>query len=281
MKQRLIAVQNATRVMSAFFLGPHQKSKSNYIEISADELCPCSNHKKSHKRLIYGECCKKRRTVRWERDIYTGELFRSMIIRGPDIIKSCLQFDEMRNQEPERAEFMKKARKPDIQNIKKNVLFPLLQLRICDPCYFYCICIGTDFIPNEWRYILDKKERMLRKQEWNDAIEVYIKYRYQMDYYEIMMDDRPPRRIRRWLRIGRYGTLERQRCLNCGKREKYESEFKLCKQCEIGKYCSRKCQKMHWVKHKQDCQVNNVRPQTIPNGEICRQAINMMPVYKR
>eukprot|EP01084_Bolivina_argentea_P272978 464899_1 len=123
----------------------------------------------------------------------------------------------------------------------------------------YRTLIMTD--PVYWRYIWPKQERKIRKQEWNTA--VYIKTKHMSDYYEIRIDKRSGKQIKLLNKMGLYGTLEKQKCLNCNKSEKKEFEYKVCKQCEIAKYCSRKCQKINWTIHRSSCKLGNVKPQTI------------------
>ena len=42
--------------------------------------------------------------------------------------------------------------------------------------------------------------------------------------------------------------------IGCEKLESKTGEFKLCTQCRVAYYCSRKCQKQHWKReHKQFC----------------------------
>lgn len=258
------------------------RSMLNDDEININELCPCSVHKSKRKRRRYGDCCKKRHEQIWRRDSKTGELYKSIIITDPDAVNNAIKYRKMKQKERGRKKltgpyFTHSNGRPmtveDFKSGKISLFMPLLHLRICDPCYFYCITEGVDFYPNEWKYILDKQERMIRKKEWNDSIEIYIKHRKQSKHHEIRNDVRKRNKIRKLHRIGRYGTLERQLCLNCNKREKYESEFKICKQCEIGKYCSRKCQKRHWFKHKIECQTNKVKHQMIPAAVITLEYI--------
>eukprot|EP01084_Bolivina_argentea_P320133 555413_1 len=258
----------------------NRKHKPITCEIDDNERCPCSKHKKRKNRPSYGDCCKFRGQVKWNRDVKTGDLYQMRIISDPNTVKTAIEYRKLREREcggviePNSPYFAHSDGTPwtakDIQQNNILLLTPLLHLKIADPCYFYCI-INLDFWPNEWRYILDKSERMLRKMEWNEKVTLYIQTRSNSNYYEIRNDHRASQKIKQLHRISRYGTLECQICLNCNKREKYETEYKLCGKCQIAKYCSRQCQKMDWKQHKIQCQTNSVKHQTI--GERVKNVI--------
>ena len=93
-----------------------------------------------------------------------------------------------------------------------------------------------------WRYILDKYKRIIRKKEWNQSVDVAIKTRIVSDYNELKMDARTDNEIRNTHRIRRYLTLK-------GQRRKVWVRIKIMETIQIGKCCSRRCQKKHWMKH--------------------------------
>jgi len=39
----------------------------------------------------------------------------------------------------------------------------------------------------------------------------------------------------------------------CDRRENSENQFEICSRCRIARYCSKKCQKKDWKKHKRSC----------------------------
>merc|ERR1712154_535975 len=117
-----------------------------------------------------------------------------------------------------------------------------------------------------------KKERMIRKREWNGFVSDYCHIRPNGER-------RAASEIEKKYRIGRFGIWERQMCLHCGARERFESEFKVCSRCEMAKYCSRGCQKRHWLTHKSDCRQGNFAVadrQQIPDMTVIAADLNLL-----
>eukprot|EP01084_Bolivina_argentea_P272977 464898_1 len=197
--------------------------KSHTEEIGEHEICPCNPKKKTP----YGKCCKRRGYVKWHIDFATNEPYRTLIMTDPVFVQLLSDYKKIRDEkhgtDPNKPFFLQEDGSPMPLNyfsdLQLRLFTPLLSLRVVDPCFFYCI-VNLDFIPSYWRYIWPKQERKIRKQEWNTAVYTYIKTKHMSDYYEIRIDKRSGKQIKLLNKMGLYGTLEKQKCLNCNKSEK-------------------------------------------------------------
>eukprot|EP01083_Nonionella_stella_P057090 150008_1 len=247
----------------------------NQEELASDDICPCN----PKKQITYGSCCKPRQLLTWHKDNETGEIYRSVIIKDRGVLSLMSHYTQIRDQihghNPNDAFFLNQNGSPvtldQYNDMKRDVFTMFLQLKLIDPCHFYCI-IHADFFPIYWRYRLIRKEQKIRKKEWNHCVRKYIKTRHVSEHHEVRMDRRSPEKIKLLFKIGVNGTLQRQECLQCHRRETVEFEYKVCQNCKVAKYCSKHCQKRHWAIHKTACQNNSVKAQSV-GGDTMEQIL--------
>ncbi|THV06566.1 hypothetical protein K435DRAFT_773245 [Dendrothele bispora CBS 962.96] len=116
---------------------------------------------------------------------------------------------------------------------------------------------NVDFHPRPWEGLLSKVEGNKRMQEWNAAVDEYIK---------TPGDTRNRIDIEIEAKIGPHGGPLYRHCEaeECSIVEGRDiQKLQGCSQCRLVFYCSKECQKSGWKEHKTECKAKTHHPQML------------------
>jgi hypothetical protein len=115
-----------------------------------------------------------------------------------------------------------------------------------DPAYAHAMK-KNDFFPRYAVGVLPKNEMILRRDEWNAAVDDYISSEND--------DDRDELEISQQAKIAMEGSRLYKECANCGEIEEEVGQFMGCSRCKMRQYCHKDCQVEHWKAggHKRKC----------------------------
>ncbi|KAH6914956.1 hypothetical protein BKA70DRAFT_1419911 [Coprinopsis sp. MPI-PUGE-AT-0042] len=123
-----------------------------------------------------------------------------------------------------------------------------------DDAFWYALD-KTDFFPRPWEKVLSKVESRKRMNEWNTAVDEYLKTegrfrdRFTVEYEaKIGLDGCPL-----------YKTCSAKGCGNIEKQD--VPTLMKCSGCGLALYCSRDCQRNSWKDHRKECKAGTVQPQ--------------------
>lgn len=224
------------------------ENKDHPKECDPDFGCPCKSGK------LYGKCC-QRRGVKYTETRDKTTQHRTIPVDSKD--------DGMVGM-VDALKLMSVGKKPtdkvfpgltttDFDEHRAKMadrLTTLLPREKFDPAYAHAMK-KTDFFPKYAVGILPKNEMILRRDEWNAAVDDYITTRTTT----ASNDDRRRLEIEQQAKIAWDGSRLYKECAACGVIEDVVGEFMACSRCKMRQYCSKDCQIDHWknASHKIKC----------------------------
>lgn len=202
--------------------------------------CPCRSGK------TYGICCQKQGVIYTESRDHFSSATRSMVL---DDAKERM-FDILMHGKKPTDRLFDGLTDECMQDFRESLVHQMMRVTTreqFDPAYGHAV-IKNDFFPTYSVGLLPKNEMLLRRDEWNAAIDDYVATR------DTLKDDRDVLQIEQQSKILWDGTRRYKECAGCGAIEDKVGEFKGCCRCKMRQYCSKECQVLHWRSgHKQKC----------------------------
>jgi hypothetical protein len=161
----------------------------------------------------------------------------------------------------------------ELDKFRWKTFGPLVDQGLIERGFMYALGQRNMFQPMPWVHIVPAVERRIRRKEWNDYIDDYIR-----DHAQKYGDYRSAEEIAIQCKISEDGDALYKKCGNpkCTQYSTDDVPFKRCSVCKITKYCSPECQKLDWNAHKGPCKRGEVKPYLLKTQQVMEDCINMM-----